>query len=98
MKAPRLGSGDDIRIVSPSWGGPAHYPHRVERGVEHLRSLGYEVRLASHAQNSMGEVSDTPENRADDINGAFADPEVKAIVAAIGGDHPATSCHCSTGT
>ncbi len=90
MKAPRLGSGDHIRIVSPSWGGPAHYPHRVERGVEHLRSLGYEVRLASHAQNSMGEVSDTPENRADDINGAFADPEVKAIVAAIGGDH---SCH-----
>jgi muramoyltetrapeptide carboxypeptidase LdcA involved in peptidoglycan recycling len=35
-------------------------------------------------------VSGTPEERADDLHEFFADVEVQAIVAAIGGDH---SCH-----
>jgi muramoyltetrapeptide carboxypeptidase LdcA involved in peptidoglycan recycling len=35
-------------------------------------------------------VSDTAENRAADIHAMFSDPEVKALVATIGGDH---SCH-----
>ena len=43
-----------------------------------------------HALNRLGFVSDTPQNRADDLHRMFGDPEVKAIVAAIGGDH---SCH-----
>jgi muramoyltetrapeptide carboxypeptidase LdcA involved in peptidoglycan recycling len=90
LKAPRLRAEDTIVIVSPSWGGPALYPHRVELGVEHLRSLGYEVKLAPHAANSREYVSDTPHNRASDLHDAFTDPAVKAIVAAIGGDH---SCH-----
>jgi muramoyltetrapeptide carboxypeptidase len=66
------------------------YPHRVERGVQYLQSLGYEARLAPCALNQRGFVSDTPQNRAKDIHSMFRDSEVKAIVAAIGGDH---SCH-----
>jgi muramoyltetrapeptide carboxypeptidase LdcA involved in peptidoglycan recycling len=46
--------------------------------------------MGPHALNQLGFVSDTPQNRVDDIHGMFGDPEVKAIVAAIGGDH---SCH-----
>ena len=38
----------------------------------------------------LGYVSDIPERRAEDINRMFADPEVKAILTSIGGDH---SCH-----
>jgi muramoyltetrapeptide carboxypeptidase len=45
------------------------------------------VRLAPHALNQHGHISDTPENRAWDINQMFADPQVKMILAAIGGDH-----------
>ena len=66
------------------------FPHRVERGVQHLQSLGLKVKIAPHALNQRGFVSDTPQNRAHDIHSMFGDPEVKAIVAAIGGDH---SCH-----
>jgi muramoyltetrapeptide carboxypeptidase LdcA involved in peptidoglycan recycling len=82
--------GDTVAIVSPSWGGAGLFPHRVERGVLHLQKLGFKVKIGTHALNQLGFVSDTPQNRADDIHSMFADPEVKAIVAAIGGDH---SCH-----
>ncbi len=90
MKPPRLRKGDTIGILSPSWGGAAAYPHRVERGVQYLGSLGFRVKLAPHAMNSAGYVSDTAENRVADIHAMFRDPEVKAVVATIGGDH---SCH-----
>lgn len=90
LKPPRLRLGDTIGIVSPSWGGGARFPHRIERGAAHLRSLGFRVQFASHARRSIGYVSDTAENRAADIHAMFLDPEVKAIVASIGGDH---SCH-----
>ncbi len=66
------------------------YPHRVERGVKHLESLGFKVRIGPHALNQHGFVSDTVENRVSDLHEMFLDPRVRAIVAAIGGDH---SCH-----
>jgi muramoyltetrapeptide carboxypeptidase len=58
--------------------------------VEYLEALGFRVKIAPHAMNSAGYVSDTAENRAADIHAMFRDPEVKALVATIGGDH---SCH-----
>ena len=66
------------------------HPHRVERGVKHLESLGFTVKIAPHALNRRGFVSDTAENRVKDLHEMFADPSVRAIVAAIGGNH---SCH-----
>lgn len=77
-------------MVSPSWGGLGRFPHRLERARSYLHSLGYRLKLAPNALGDAGYVSGTPEERAEDINAMFADPEVNAIVAAIGGDH---SCH-----
>jgi muramoyltetrapeptide carboxypeptidase LdcA involved in peptidoglycan recycling len=90
IRPPRLQPGDTVGLVSPSWGGAGKYPHRLERGVRYLQSLGFMVRIGEHALNQLGFVSDTPQNRVDDIHSMFTDSEVKAIVAAIGGDH---SCH-----
>ncbi len=90
MKPPRLRPGDTIGIVSPSWGGAGAFPHRVRNGIAYLESQGFEVELARHAENQHGHVSDTAENRTADIHEMFERPEVRAIVAAIGGDH---SCH-----
>jgi muramoyltetrapeptide carboxypeptidase len=90
VKAPRLKRGDLIGIVSPSWGGAALFPHRVDQGIRHLNSLGFRVKIAPHALNRRGYVSDLAENRAQDIHEMFGDRQVKAIIAAIGGDH---SCH-----
>ena len=90
IRPPRLQSGDTVGIVSPSWGGAGRFPRRVEQGLHYLQSLGFKVKIGSHALNQLGIVSDTPQNRVDDIHRMFCDLEVKAIVAAIGGDH---SCH-----
>jgi muramoyltetrapeptide carboxypeptidase LdcA involved in peptidoglycan recycling len=86
----RLKPGDTIGIISPSWGGAGLFPQRVEMGIEYLQTLGFQVRLAAHALNQDGFVSDTAKNRANDIHTMFADSSVQAIIAAIGGDH---SCH-----
>ena len=90
LKPTVLQAGDTIGIISPSWGGAGVFPHRIENGVKYLESLGYQVKMAEHAGNSNGYVSDTAENRAQDIHDMFSDPDVKMILAAIGGDH---SCH-----
>lgn len=99
LKAKRLQPGDTIGVVSPSWGGAGLFPHRVAQGARYLtqgifHGTGYRVKLAPHAlqtgYSSHEFVSDTPENRVNDLHGLFADPEVKAILSAIGGDH---SCH-----
>lgn len=87
---PALQPGQTISIVSPSWfGGDAYLP-RAERGIAYLQSLGFSVRVAPHAFHNQGWVSDTAAHRAADLHAMFADPEVRAIVATIGGDH---SCH-----
>jgi muramoyltetrapeptide carboxypeptidase LdcA involved in peptidoglycan recycling len=85
-----LKTGDGIGIISPSWGGPAVFPHRVDAGIRQIEALGFRAFTASHARNQHGYISDTAENRAADIHALFADADVKAIIAAIGGDH---SCH-----
>ncbi len=90
MRAQRLRPGDTVGLVSPAWGGAGMYPHRVERGLQHLRRLGFKAQTGHHALNQLGYVSDTPKNRVDDIHRMFRDSEVKAIVSAIGGGH---SCH-----
>ncbi len=89
-KPPRLRPGDTIGIVSPSWGGAGAFPHRLRNGVGYLESLGFTVKVGRYALQQRGYVSDTAENRVADIHSMFLDPEVRAIVAAIGGDH---SCH-----
>jgi muramoyltetrapeptide carboxypeptidase LdcA involved in peptidoglycan recycling len=66
------------------------FPHRVEQGVRQLERLGFRVKLGRRALHASGFVSDSPENRASDVHEMFCDPEVRLIVAAIGGDH---SCH-----
>ena len=82
--------GGTFGIVSPSWfGGDAFIP-RACRGIATIERLGYRVKVAPHAFNSHGHISDTARNRADDLHAMFADPEVKAILATIGGDH---GCH-----
>lgn len=90
MKAKRLQPGDTIGIVSPSWGGPAVFPHRLDNGIAFLESRGFRVRVAPHARGQDGFVSGTAAQRTADIHGLFADPDVAAIIASVGGDH---SCH-----
>lgn len=90
MKPKALRPGDSIGIVAPSSCAPALFPHRVEQGVRFLEELGFRVVIAPNTLGRHGWVSGTAEQRTDDIHRLFADPSVRAIFAAIGGDH---SCH-----
>lgn len=76
-----LQPGDTVAVVAPSGPFPAD---RYQRGLEVLRSRGYEVReiLPSRSRRYL---AGTDEERASALNEAFAAPEVRAIFAARGG-------------
>ena len=75
-----------MAIVSPSWGGPSVFPHIYENGLKILQEWGLKIKEFPTARMDAGFLRSNPQVRAKDINNAFADPEVKAIFASIGGD------------
>ncbi|MBZ0301779.1 MAG: LD-carboxypeptidase [Anaerolineae bacterium] len=87
VKPPLLQPGDTIAAVSPSWGGPGLFPAIYERGLRNLKTVfGLRIRELESARRDPDELYRNPKLRADDLNRAFADPDVKAIIASIGGD------------
>ena len=87
QKPMRLRPGDTVAVLSPSWGGPSVYPAVFDLGVAHLRDL-LDVTIQEYPTTRMasGTLHDNPRRRAEDINAAFADPSVRAIISSIGGD------------
>ncbi|MFJ1810917.1 MULTISPECIES: S66 peptidase family protein [unclassified Streptomyces] len=84
---PKPSPGDRIAVLSPSAGLPGLFPRPYELGLERLReNFGLEP-VEYPTTRTMGS---TPRERADDIHAAFADPDVKAVVASIGGDDQIT--------
>jgi muramoyltetrapeptide carboxypeptidase len=74
--------GDAVMLVSPS--GPT-VPERVVRGVELLSSWGLDVRVGRHVFDRDGYLAGHDEDRLRDLNDAFADPGVRAVVCTRGG-------------
>ncbi|MDQ0580300.1 S66 family peptidase [Streptomyces rishiriensis] len=84
---PKPAPGDRIAVVSPSSGLPGLFPRPYELGLERLREeFGLEP-VEYPATRRMGA---TPQERADDIHAAFADPSVRAVIASIGGEDQIT--------
>ncbi len=79
--------GDTVAVVSSSCGGPSVFPHVYELGTKRLEEVfGLKVREYPSARIDAVFLYENPQFRAKDINDAFADKEVKAIFASIGGD------------
>ncbi|MET9532183.1 S66 peptidase family protein [Streptomyces sp. NPDC006649] len=78
---PRLRKGDVVAVATPS--APVMTPRRLARGAEALRELGYEVRMGPLAAGGVQNA--TPDQRVDELNRFFADPEVRCVVASLGG-------------
>ena len=83
----QLQKGDLISIVSPSAGLGELFPHRVKDGIRALEGMGFRVKVEKNALGRKGWVSGTVEERIADLHSAFSNPEVKCIMASIGGDH-----------
>ncbi len=82
----RLAPGDTVAILSPSWGGPNAFPHVFDHGLTVLRGWGLEVREYQSTRAAALHLRSDPALRAGDLNRAFADPTVRAVIASIGGD------------
>lgn len=87
LKPRKLQPGDTVAIISSSWGGPSIFPHIYENGLQVLREeFGLAIKEYPTARADAAYLYRNPKARAVDINMAFADPQVKAIIASIGGD------------
>jgi muramoyltetrapeptide carboxypeptidase LdcA involved in peptidoglycan recycling len=90
VKPRRLQSGDTVAVVSTSWGGPHTFSHVFEKGLAVLRErFGLRVKEYPGTRMSPADLWTHPQRRAADLNAAFADPSVSAVIASIGGDDSA---------
>jgi muramoyltetrapeptide carboxypeptidase LdcA involved in peptidoglycan recycling len=88
IKPKKLNPGDKVATVSLSWGGAGdeEIRWRYKQGKERLQTIfGLEVVEMEHTLAGSAYVYEHPEKRAQDLMKAFADPEIKAIIACIGG-------------
>ncbi|MGW1816083.1 S66 peptidase family protein [Streptomyces sp. NPDC002125] len=84
-RAARLRPGSRVVVVAPS--GPVP-PDRMERGLELLRGWGLDAVAAPHALGTHPELDHlaaTDEHRAQDLQEAWCDPSVDAVLCARGG-------------
>lgn len=86
LRPRRLSPGDTVAVVSPSWGGPAAFPHVFDHGLAVLRDWGLDVRELASTRASPARLAADARLRADDLNEAFADSSIRAVIASIGGD------------
>lgn len=83
---PKPRQGDRVAVVSPSFAAPAHYPAVHEQAMARLRMLtGLEP-----VEYTTTRKDASPQARADDLNAAFADPDIRAVLATVGGDDQIT--------
>ncbi|MCL5268626.1 MAG: LD-carboxypeptidase [Bacteroidetes bacterium] len=83
IKPPCLKKGDLISIVSPA--STPTDASRVHSSVKYFESKGYRVTISKNVFNINGYLAGTDEERAEDLNQAFADKNVRAIVCSRGG-------------
>ena len=85
VRAPRLHAGDRVAVVAPA--GPV-VPERLQRGIDVLVSWGLDVLVGEHVIGShdrFGYLAAGDAERAADLEEAWRDPEVAAVLCARGG-------------
>lgn len=82
LLSPMLRPGDRVRLVSP-----ASFPTGawLEESTEILRSWGLRVEVGEHALDQWGYMAGRDQDRIYDLNNAFRDPGVCAIITTRGG-------------
>lgn len=86
-KLQKLKRGDKVAILSPSFAGPAVWPHVYELGLSRLRDDFGLIPVEYSATKKLGA---SKEERTADLISAFSDKEIKAVISTIGGDDQIT--------
>lgn len=89
VRPSRLKPGDNVAVVSTSWGGPHAFPAVYKAGIAALERFGLVVREYPSTHRRANDLRADPQGRAADVNAAFDDPSVSAVFASIGGDDSA---------
>src|SRR5690606_26541685 len=80
---PPLMKGDTVALVSPSSATDHRLDLQLSREV--MEALGFRVKTGAHYAGRRGHLAGSDEARAADLNGAFADDQVKAVICVRGG-------------
>jgi muramoyltetrapeptide carboxypeptidase LdcA involved in peptidoglycan recycling len=82
----KLKLGDEVRIIAPSRSMAILGDDCIEIATKRLEELGLKVTFAKHVKDFDSDyMSTNAKDRAEDLNGAFKDTNVKAILTVIGG-------------
>ena len=79
-------SGDRVAIVCPSWPAPEFYPAVHEQAMQRLTMITGLIPVEYPTTRHRS----TPQERARDLNDAFTDPDIRAVLAVIGGEDQIT--------
>ena len=80
---PPINKGDTIGLVAPA--GSLISKDNFTEGVQILEKEGFKVKFNHKLLNTRGYLAGSDQERADEFNKLWADPEIKAVVAARGG-------------
>lgn len=84
---PPVERGDRVAVLAPASGSAATFPHVLDRGLRVLRErFDLEPVLFPTARRSSEWLYDHPEARARDVEAAFRDPDVGAVLTTVGGN------------
>lgn len=86
-KPQKLKKGDEVRVVAPARSIKLIGAETREIAAKRFAELGLKLTFGKHVleENADMFMSDSIENRVEDVNKAFADKNVKAIFTVIGG-------------
>ncbi len=83
----KLKKGDKVAILSPSFAAPGQWPHVYELGLKRVREVFELEPVEFPATKKLGA---SKEERSRDLIDAFENPEIKAVIASLGGDDQVT--------
>jgi muramoyltetrapeptide carboxypeptidase LdcA involved in peptidoglycan recycling len=84
---PKPRPGDLVAVLSPSSGLPGLFPLPYELGLKRLRDH-FGLKTVEYPATRRTDAG--PAERAADVHAAFADTDIKAVIASIGGDDQIT--------
>lgn len=85
MLAEKIKPGDEIRIIAPSASMALVKEKQLELAATRLEQLGFRITYGRHVHTHDEFYSTSVAERVQDLHEAFLNPNVKAIIAALGG-------------
>lgn len=83
IKPERLKEGDTVGIVSPASAIFTTEPYEIAR--ESFEAMGLKVKFGKFVKSRYGHLAGTDEERAQEFNDMFRDPDVNAVICLRGG-------------